>query len=105
MWRGRLACTEASNDADTDAVDLGEPGFDDFFGYGRVNAARTVAAVVQAAACPADVNRDGTVGMADVLGILANWRTDNWEADIDDSGVVDFGDLLAVLGSWGACPP
>jgi subtilisin family serine protease len=87
------------------ADDLGAPGFDDFFGYGRVNAARTVSAVVAAVACPADANRDGLVGMADVLAILANWQTDDWEADIDNSGEVDFADLLAVLASWGPCGP
>ncbi len=85
------------------ADDLGEPGFDELFGYGRINAGQTVAIASDLAACRSDVTFDGTVGMADVLTILGAWGTDDWLPDIDGDATVGFGDLLSVLATWGSC--
>ena len=54
--------------------------------------------------CPADVNGDGTVGVADILAIIDAWGTcSGCSADINDDGAVDVSDLLEVVGSWGSC--
>jgi len=56
-------------------------------------------------ACVEDVNGDGTVGVNDVLIVIAAWGPcKGCSADIDASGVVDVSDLLAVIAAWGDCP-
>jgi hypothetical protein len=52
-------------------------------------------------ACPADLDRTGTVDFDDVLLILAGFGGPN--ADVDGDGVTAFSDLLAVLAAWGDC--
>lgn len=56
--------------------------------------------------CSSDVDRDGSVGIVDLLLVLAVWGsvdpTD--PADIDGDGQVAFGDLARVLADWGPCP-
>jgi len=55
--------------------------------------------------CPADVDGDGTVSVADLLAVLAAWGScQGCPEDIDGDGAVSFADLLAVIGAWGACP-
>jgi len=63
-------------------------------------------AVWSPAACPADlVGDDATVGVADLLDLLANWGTDGAGADLAaPTGVVDVADLLELLDQWGPCP-
>lgn len=85
------------------ADDLGEPGFDELFGYGRINAGRTVATAVHLVTCPADISVDGSVEIGDIIAVLAAWGTDDWLADIDDNGIVGVGDLIEVLAAWGPC--
>ncbi len=50
-----------------------------------------------------DVNRDGLVDDADLLGVLFDFGTagDDLQSDIDRSGLVDDADLLAVLFAFG----
>ena len=48
-------------------------GFDIYFGCGRINAANTIAAIVNGPRCPADLDGDGTVDIFDLLTLLANW--------------------------------
>lgn len=52
--------------------------------------------------CPADVTGDGTVAVADLLEVLAQWGTGG-SADVTGDGIVDVEDLLAVLSAWGPC--
>ena len=53
------------------------------------------------AVIPADLNCDGSVGLADLLIMLASWGPcPGCIADIDGSGSVDFADLITLLGSW-----
>jgi hypothetical protein len=54
--------------------------------------------------CPRDCgNGDGTVGVADLLAVLAQWGQVGTPCDVTGNGVgVD--DFLALLGHWGACP-
>ena len=50
----------------------------------------------------ADLNADGTVGILDLLGVLAAWGDDdnNCLADLDIDGDVDILDLLTLLANW-----
>ena len=83
--------------------DVGDPGFDNFFGNGRINSSATIAAL--GLPCPADLDDNGTVGASDVLGLLGAWGTDpGGPPDLDDDGTVGASDLLLMLGDWGPCP-
>ncbi|MHC4414135.1 MAG: M12 family metallo-peptidase [Planctomycetota bacterium] len=52
--------------------------------------------------CPWDLDDSGTVDIADLLELLANWGTPG-PGDFDSSGMVDIGDLLTLLANWGLC--
>ncbi len=55
--------------------------------------------------CPADLDGDGSVGVSDLLSLLASWGPcKNCPADFDGSGAVGVSDLLALLANWGPCP-
>ena len=47
---------------------------------------------------------DGTVGVNDILALIAAWGTNDPAADVDGNGTVDANDVLAVLAAWGDCP-
>ena len=51
---------------------------------------------------PADVDGDGTVGITDLLAVLAAWGpcSPPCPADVDGDGGVGITDLLAVLAAW-----
>lgn len=82
------------------AVDLDEPGYDLFTGFGRLDAAAAVAAVP----APGDVDRNGAVNGADLAIVLGSWGAClpdvSCDADVDGSGTVDGVDLSLVLGGW-----
>ncbi len=86
------------------ADDLGDPGFDIYFGCGRINAANTIAAIVNGPRCPADLDGDGTVGILDLLQLLIAWGQGGVPADLDGDGTVGILDLLQLLAAWGSCP-
>ncbi|MFM1804815.1 MAG: hypothetical protein RL136_1694 [Planctomycetota bacterium] len=52
-------------------------------------------------ASPADIDRDGTVGGADLAILLSAWGMPSPIADLDADGVVGGGDLAVLLSSWG----
>ncbi|MCH8153639.1 MAG: FG-GAP repeat protein [Planctomycetes bacterium] len=55
--------------------------------------------------CLADFDRDGNVGILDLLALLAAWGTDpGGPPDFDGDGNVGILDLLTLLANWGACP-
>ena len=57
------------------------------------------------APCPADLNNDEVVGIADLLAIIEAWgKCSGCDADIDGNNVVNVADLLAVVDEWGVCP-
>ena len=57
------------------------------------------------AACPADATGDGTVDLADLNLVLANFGQSTSDGDTNDDGNVDLADLNAVLAEFGsACP-
>ncbi len=56
-------------------------------------------------ACPADLDGNGTVGILDLLALLAAWGTDpGGPPDFDLDGTVGILDLLTLLANWGPCP-
>ena len=58
-------------------------------------------------ACPGDLDRNGSVGVKDLLILLGVWGPcppkEDCPADFDDSGDVGVKDLLDLLGNWGPC--
>ncbi len=58
-----------------------------------------------AAACPWDLDDNGSVGVSDLLALLADWGPcKGCPADFDGNGTVGASDLLALLANWGLCP-
>ncbi len=54
--------------------------------------------------CPADLDGDGSVGILDLLSLLAAWGTDPaGPPDFDGDGTVGILDLLSLLTNWGPC--
>lgn len=51
--------------------------------------------------CPGDLDGDGTVGIKDLLALLAGWY--DGSGDIDGDGDTDQIDLLFLLEGWGEC--
>ncbi len=55
-------------------------------------------------ACPWDLDGDGSVGILDLLAVLAAWGTDpGGPPDFDGDGTVGILDLLTLLANWGPC--
>ncbi len=60
---------------------------------------------VIAVPCPADLDGDSSVGILDLLALLAAWGTDpGAPPDFDGDGIVGIEDFLELLGNWGPCP-
>ncbi len=73
-----------------DVIPLGEAFFDFMF--------------VIAGPCPADLDGDSSVGILDLLALLAAWGTDpGGPPDLDGDGTVGILDLLTLLANWGPC--
>ena len=55
--------------------------------------------------CSADLDGDSSVGILDLLALLAAWGTDpGGPPDFDGDGNVGILDLLTLLADWGPCP-
>lgn len=52
--------------------------------------------------CPADLDRDGTVGPSDLSILLGHWGSPSM-ADLDRNGSTEAADLLMLLSAWGPC--
>ncbi len=81
--------------------DLGNPGNDSFWGWGRVDLRDAVEAAA-AGACRADWNGDGAVNTQDVLAFLNDWASGSAAADINGDGSVNTQDVIAFLNLWTA---
>ena len=54
--------------------------------------------------CPWDLDASGSVGILDLLALLAAWGTDPaGPPDFDGDGAVGILDLLTLLANWGPC--
>ena len=51
--------------------------------------------------CNGDVDGDGVINVADILGIVTAWGSHDANADVNDDGNVDVNDLLIVMANWG----
>ena len=57
------------------------------------------------ATCPADLDEDGSVGILDLLSLLAAWGPNpGHPADLNADGTINILDLLTLLANWGPCP-
>ena len=58
-----------------------------------------------ASVCPWDLDAGGSVGITDLLTLLAAWGSDpGGPPDFDGDGNVGILDLLVLLANWGECP-
>lgn len=87
------------------------PAFEDEMGVPMPNPTMlsfTMQADTPPPACPGDVDGDGTVGLADLAGIIVCWSQPaacNPLADQDGDSVIGLGDLAVVINFWGTvCP-
>ncbi len=55
---------------------------------------------VQMPACPADMNKDGTVDLADFFEFFNAWDVTGAAADVDLSGEVDLADFFTFFEYW-----
>ena len=85
------------------ARDLGDPGRDDYYGWGRVDAR---AALDMVLAKRTDLNDDWTVDLVDLVILIEAWGTDDPLADVAPAtkrdGIVDEQDLALLLQYWHA---
>ena len=82
--------------------------------YRRTEGARTrVESIFEKGRCPwdldgiclLDLDANGSVGVSDLLSLLASWGPrKGCSADFDGDGNVGASDLLALLANWGPCP-
>ena len=73
--------------------------------YAINNSWRTWVQAFTPSACLADLDGDGSVGILDLLALLAAWGTDpGGPPDFDNDGTVGILDLLTLLANWGPCP-
>ncbi len=82
------------------AEDVGDPGFDNFFGYGRVHAADAAAAAVPQ--CPADIDGNGVLDAGDFFAYLDLFAAGDPDADLTGNGVIDANDFFAYLDLFAA---
>ncbi len=70
----------------------------------RENDGGNRASVSAGGCCPADSDGDGSVGILDLLALLAVWGSDpGGPPDFDGDGTVGILDLLTLLANWGRC--
>ncbi|MCR9217632.1 MAG: S8 family serine peptidase [bacterium] len=93
------------------ADDVHTGGFDNFTGWGRINAGAALAALADAC-CPADSNGDGVVDLGDLNEVLAHFGEGTQPpigpdpvvpeaGDLNGDDRVDLEDLNIVLGAFG----
>lgn len=88
------------------ADDINAPGFDNFTGWGRLNAFGAVQGAIDLIPMPGDVNGDGVVNGADLALVLGHWGScaecTECTGDLDGDCAVGGSDLAIVLGHWSA---
>lgn|GEM_PF-1118996 len=96
-----LTSEEVHHFLERSAKDLGDPGWDDYYGWGRVDAR---AALDMVLAKRADLNDDWKVDLEDLLILIEFWGTEEPSADIAPvarcDGIVDVQDLELIMEHW-----
>jgi len=108
VWSANLSLSndEVRAIIESTADDEGSPGWDPYFGYGRINAQAAVSAATEPAV-EGDVDGDGDVDLNDLAALLAAYNTCVGDpaydpaADFDESGCIDLSDLSALLANYG----
>lgn len=98
-----LTNAEVKQIIESTADDIGDPGFDNEFGHGRINA-YVALCTARSMLCLGDTDGDCIVGILDLLTLLGSWGANAGPGDLDCDFGVGILDLLALLGSWGKCP-
>ncbi len=75
-------------------------GFDTRTGWGMINANGTLGSTSLAKF--GDANGDNVVDFNDILTVLANFGSEEFNGDADYNGLVEFNDILTVLANFGA---
>jgi len=96
-----LTNIEVKHFLEQSAKDLGEPGWDQYYGWGRVDA-RAALDMVLAKRC--DLNNDWKVDIEDMLILIEFWGTDEPSVDIAPAtkrdGIVDEQDIELMIKYW-----
>ena len=96
-----LANEEVRHFLERSAKDLGEPGWDQYYGWGRVDAR---AALDMVLAKRADLNDDWRVDLDDLVKLIETWGAEDGLADIAPAtkrdGIVDDQDLELLMQYW-----
>ena len=53
--------------------------------------------------CIGDVNLDDMINVTDVLLVVDHWGESDPQYDINENGTVGLGDLLFIIAAWGNC--
>ncbi len=86
----------------TSCQDLGAPGNDDFFGWGRVDVRNAAQAAAATLICPSDFNRDGFVNGDDFDSYVAAFELGSIASDFDGNGFVTGEDFDAYVAAFEA---
>jgi subtilisin family serine protease len=96
-----LTQAEVRHFLECSAKDLGDPGWDQYYGWGRVDAR---AALDMVLAKRADLNGDWRVDLDDLVILIESWEIDDVLADIAPAtrrdGIVDDQDLELLMRYW-----
>jgi len=96
-----LTSDEVRHFLERSAKDLGTPGPDDYYGWGRVDAR---AALDMVLAKRADLNNDWKVDLRDFSLLAQSWKTDESSGDIAPAkkrdGTVDIKDIVLMAEYW-----
>ncbi len=117
--QGDISAEEVRDILINSAEDLGDPGYDEIFGYGLVdvNSAFEIMEPLNCQAVwtlgygyPSDIDMDCFVGFSDLQLLAVEWLNSDcsineWcnRADIDQSDSVSFTDFAQLASMWLAC--
>jgi subtilisin family serine protease len=103
-----LSAIEVEDIMKTTCRDMGTAGYDQFTGWGMLNAEAAVLAALAGLPkpCPSDFNENGSVEGNDLGILLSYWGASNFDSRVDLTGdsAINGGDLGIFLSSWGECP-
>ena len=83
------------------ADDKGAPGWDETFGFGRINAHAALLAAVDPG-CPADIDGNGVLDAGDFFAFLDMFASNDPDADLTGNGIIDVNDFFAFLDLFAA---
>ena len=69
-----------------------------------VGSTQTVLNEYTVPSCDGDIDENGTVDVADILILIADWGSGTGPSDLNSDGTVDVADILILIAAWGECP-